>query len=416
MLMIQVPPADRWSCAEQVARPRLMPNHPDLRFEGRVRETPLPSAEKAGLEVDSVAVRIIRDPSYHDPARKARCAKRDLELVVLEPAQLDGPLPCRLWLAAGEAHSALGAPNEAREAFLRAIEAAQRGSTEMLEGHYGLLTTYDNDKSLERPQLKACLEALQVFPFDAQLLLAMGSYLQRSNRLDLAARTFETAVRYGQINPETWHLTEVAEIAAACLSLTLQMQRKDPDARAVLEEALQQSPGSTRLLRHLIDLHIKHGREADAIDLADRLPTDCGRREPLRNAIRGASRAAQQDFTAALGYLQSAYVTGCNDPICLRWLSVALLSNGQLAAAEPILHQWRQSDPGNSEVQKYLDVLRQEKDAARAPKQGGTGADRDPAVREFRLDQGTTSLDAVPPVHPIISQASSIDPAAPQSR
>src|SRR5574340_274995 len=43
MLMVQVPPAAPGTSAEQIAQVRLVPNDPRLRFEGRVRETLLPS-------------------------------------------------------------------------------------------------------------------------------------------------------------------------------------------------------------------------------------------------------------------------------------------------------------------------------------------------------------------------------------
>jgi hypothetical protein len=58
----------------------------------------------------------------------------------------------------------------------------------MLEGYYGLLTTFDGDPSQSDQQITACLEALEVYPLDAQLLVAMGGYMQNQNRLDLAAR------------------------------------------------------------------------------------------------------------------------------------------------------------------------------------------------------------------------------------
>lgn len=178
MLLVQVPPANPTASGEQVAQLRLVPRHPGLRFEGRIRETLQPSIEAVGLKMDAAPGRIIRHPRQHDPAWKTLHAQRDLRLAALGRAENDGPPPARLWLAMGEAYGNLGTQGKARRAFLEALEAAEHGSTEMLEAYYGLLTTYDGDKFLSQLQLTTCLEALEVFPFDAQLLLAMGDYLR----------------------------------------------------------------------------------------------------------------------------------------------------------------------------------------------------------------------------------------------
>ena len=100
-------------------------------------------------------------------------------------------------LTAGDAFSDLQEVEKARQAFLQATQEAERGTTEMLDAYYGLLTTFDGVAELQDQQLTAGLEALEIFPLDAQLLCAMGSYLQVQNRLDLAERSFETAVKYG---------------------------------------------------------------------------------------------------------------------------------------------------------------------------------------------------------------------------
>ena len=365
-LMVEIPPADPSASAEQMAQPRLMPMHPVLCFTGRVCESLRPSMAAIGLQVQLAPGRIVRHPRQHDPEIKARKAQRNLKLIALETSP-DGAAPSRLLIAAGEAYSDLNDRAAASNAFLQATKTAQRGSTEMLEGYYGLLAALDGDPAQSDRQLAVCLEALEIFPLDVQLLCAMGSYLQAQNRVDLAGRAFETAVRFGQLDLETWHLREIVEMAAICLSLTLQLQGKDDEARRVLEEASDRHQGSFRIRRHLIGLHVKHGRDGEAIEVAGAIPMDPQRREAWRDAIRGAAKAAAQDWGPALGYLQSAYVAGCQDPFCLRWLAVTLLSNGQTTAAEPVLHEWLRLEPNNIEVQTYLEALRQQAKAEDAP-------------------------------------------------
>jgi tetratricopeptide (TPR) repeat protein len=405
MLWVEMPPSEQTACREQVAQLRLVPNRPELRFEGRVRETLRPSIEAAGLAVDAAIGRIRRHRRYHDPAYKASQARLNLKLAELEIAEGTGPPPARLQLATGDAQSILGEHEKARQAFLAAVEAAEHGSTAQLEAYYGLLTTYDGEESAGGEQLRICLEALEVFPLDAQLLLAMGNYLQARQRVDLATRSFEAAVKHGHVDLEVWHLAELAEVAADYLNLSLQIQGEDDRARGVLEEALERSPESNRLRRRLLELHVKLGRSDDALELVDQLPVDPEGREPLRDTIRGACKAVEQDWTAALGYLQSAYVAGCRDPLCLRWLSVTLLSNGQVEAARPVLAEWQQLEPSNAEVHTYLAALEPQPEPAAEEQQPAEAEPQaDSSVLQFRIDQGAPVSKAAPPQSPTVSR------------
>lgn len=409
-LMVQLPPAEATTCGEQAARLRLMPNLPHLRFEGRVRETLRPSIQVLGLDIQGAPGRILRHPRQHDPVRKALLADRDLRLATLEAAEIGRPT-ARLLLARGEACGTLGAREEARQAFLDAIEAAECGSTEMLEAYYGLLSTYQDDPFLGTLQRNVCLEALEIFPLDAQLLLAMGNYLQAQGNLDLAARCFQTALEHGQLDLETWHLSELPEMAADCLSLTRQVQGRHDEAAATLERALQRNPDSRRLTRRLMELHVAQGRAEAALPLADRLGADAQKRVALADAIRGACKAARHEWTAALGYLQGAYVAGCRDPLCLRWLAVTLLSNGQTAAAAPVLREWQQLEPDNPEMQTYLAAVSQRGAGACGRAKPAEPASAASATRQLRLDPATVRLEAAPAILPIITQMSSADTA-----
>ena len=134
------------------------------------------------------------------------------------------------------------------------------------------MTTFDEDPDLHASQLTACLDSLENFPFDLQLLLALGNYMLVRDRLDLAIRAFEAAVRFGRITPTVWHLCEVREIAAVCLGLALQARQRDDEACSVLETALAARPDSLRLLHQLYSLYRKQGKSAEALALAQRLP------------------------------------------------------------------------------------------------------------------------------------------------
>jgi hypothetical protein len=92
----------------------------------------------------------------------------------------------------------------------------------------------------------------------------------------------------------------------------------------------------------------------------NRLPADLPMREALRCAVRGALLAGQRNWMAALPYLKTAYTAGCRDAICLRWLSVVMLSLGNVESARPVLLEWQQIEPQNAELQGYLAAFEQQ--------------------------------------------------------
>ena len=269
---VEVPPREEAASAEQCLQVRLLPTQVDLQFSGRVRESLSESLQAAGLQTAEAPCRILRHPRQHEPQRFLAKAHRDLALASAE-AESTGNWSPRLLLAAGQAHCVLGDQDQAREMLRRAVEISPPSSAHRLEAFYGLLTTFDEDPDLHASQLTACLDSLENFPFDLQLLLALGNYMLVRERLDLAIRAFEAAVRFGRITPTVWHLCEVREIAAICLGHALQARQRDDEACAALEVALAQRPDSLRLLHQLYNLYHKMDKSAEALALAKRLPS-----------------------------------------------------------------------------------------------------------------------------------------------
>lgn len=393
-LFVAVPSAPGSIAGERVARIRLVPGGRNLKFEGRVRETLRPSLSAAGIRIQSLPWQLVRSARQHDREIKRFKAERDARLAELEIRE-HGEQPATL-LALGEAVLQLGNPTGASACFRRAIEISAEGSTSIREAYYGLLTCYDADPAQRHQQVEVCLEALSRFPLDAQLLCAMGGYLQAQDQLELAARSYRTAFEYGEIDRETWHVADIGQIAAICLNLIYQAQNKDDMAREVLVAALSQAESSSRVRRHLIDLDIKHDRRREALEEVDRLPAETPHREALRTAVRGACLAAKQSWAPALGYLQTAYTAGCRDPICLRWLSLALMSIGEPDTALPILRQWQAVEPRSIELQKYLAAV-----------SGPTPAD----PQHWRVD-GEAEAPAVPHAVGDAARAAAISNAA----
>jgi tetratricopeptide (TPR) repeat protein len=355
MLLVTVPAGPGQVAGEQVGRIRLVPNRAELRFQGRVRESLRPAAEAAGMAVEGLPWRIERGQREHDAQLKLARAKRDLGLLQMEIRD-HGRQP-ELLLALGETLSNLGDQAGGAAALGEAIRRSAPGTSQQRAAYYALLAAYEGRPDQRDVQLNVALEALAAFPLDAQLLCAMGGYLQAQGRLDLAGRSYQMAFEHGQIDPEVWHVGEIDQIAAICWSLALQLQQEDEPARRALEAALARDPAAERVRRQLIDLHVKHDRRQEALAQLDQLPATVPHREALRSAVRGACQAARQNWVPAVAYLQTAYGAGCRDPLCLRWLSVALVSLGQTAEAEPIVRQWLEVEPQSVEARQYLQAI-----------------------------------------------------------
>ena len=358
MVAIEVPAAAKGASNEQILQPRLVPLRGDVRFEGPLRETLLPSAQAAGLEVETLPVTLRKDASYRDSKRRKARAYRDL-MILETKCEAEGSLAAREFNACGEAYAELQDIEKARDAFEAAINVATHGSTEMLEGYYGLLTTYNNHVDHQDVFLNTCLEALEIFPFDAQLHLAMGHCLQCRGELDLAARSFSTAVEYGQVNLETWHLTEIAEIPTICLSTVLQMQGKQEAANMLIDEAIKRSVHSPRFLRHVIELKVKCAALEEALALVPGLALEEQEAVAFAEAIRGACAASQHDWLTALGHLEVAFTGGCHEAFCLRWLLVTLISSNHYDAAVEVLQHWKEREGETSEIASFEAAIQQ---------------------------------------------------------
>jgi tetratricopeptide (TPR) repeat protein len=326
---------------------------------------------------------LVQLPSVDRDSERVR-ARRTLNLANL--SLIDNPNDARVLLARAEALARLGRPGESGESYRHALEVAKRGSSQMLEAYYGLLTAMDDYPEAAEVQINTCLEALEVYPLDSQLLCGMGSYMLRSGRLDLAARSYEMAVSHGKVDPSLWHLADLADVAVTCWSLVLQLQGDTDGAETVLKSAIDERPDSWRLRRQLIEFFVKAARQRDALAQCQLLPHDFAWRREMPLVVRGATLVAGKQPAQGLAPLQMAFQSGCRDVVCLRWLAAANLALAKLADLELILTEWALHEPGNLEIAAFRKAARQrESSVAR------TGHAR-------RVDDGAAS--GLPPVDP----------------
>ena len=364
LLRIALPAQGELAAGEQIERLRLHPRRPGLQFSGRVRESLDRALFAFGIGTQSLPLEIHRSRRDLDPAVKAQRAQRNLRLAGLQLTERGESAEIQNCLA--EAHQNLSRHDEAARHYRLAFEQAQSGSPEQLEAYYGMLTCLETvtgplpDAQGQDPrrsaQLSLCTTALETFPLDAQLLCALGGYLQALGRSDLAARAYEVCYRHGQIEPRLWHLPDVREVAASCQAAILELSGDAEAALALLQDARQAYPDSLRIARQLLELHVQHGRRDEALLVATQLP-DTPARETLRTAIFGACAAVKGNWIAARSYLQSVIDGGCRERFAWRWLTTSLLAMEDFAAAERVLSRWEAMDPDSPEPAQFRDSL-----------------------------------------------------------
>jgi tetratricopeptide (TPR) repeat protein len=301
LLPVVLPAAPGQIGGEQICQVRLHPLEEGVAFAGRVRETLDESLAAAGISLAPLEIAIHRGARDHDPAVKADRAQRNVRLADLALAE-KGPA-ATMHNCLGEALQNLGDPLRAAQQYQQALRLSARPAGDMtaqpagnmtaksrdqLEAHYGLLTCLNGNGPDRSAQLALCMEALDRFPLDAQLLVALGGYLQSLQQPQLAVRAFDVAFRHGQTEPRIWHLPEIREIAASCAATLHTQLGAEQDARTLLEAATRTLPASQRLARQLEELSArqKSPGQAHRVD-PDQLPAT----KPTISSAQAASRA-----------------------------------------------------------------------------------------------------------------------------
>jgi len=357
---------------EETIEPRLMPLRKGVRFQGRVRASLLPRSASLMTQISAAPGRFLLPSAKNDPAKSANRAKQTLK--VLEKMEQEGEvLRDDLLAARAEALLATGDYIDSRKLLLQLIKTTERSDLRLM-AYYSLWETFALAPIPDAEITKLMVEALDHFPTDMQLLTFLGSHLQRTGKLDLAIRTFETAIQHGKVSLDVWHRLRIREIAATSLALCLRLQDKNARAIQVLEANAELVEDRTDYNRHLLDLYIAENGGEKASTLAAEIWGDVDL-DRMRLVIQGACAAKTGRWDLALAPLKEAHEEGCRDVLCLRWYALTLLALQQFQPATAILEQWLAVQPDNSEAKSY-------RAAAQHPEQFGESLRR---IRDAHL-------------------------------
>lgn len=205
---------DFWEACWQV---RLTRTDQALRFTGRVGEKLAPATDATMSQAD-----FFLETPRDDFAAQAEQTAR-WTLAAAQAALQDEPNDAPALLAAAEALEALGRGEVARDTFRRAVPWAEAASSESLAAYYGWLGAIEERPETLDERIAVCVQALEMFPVDAQLLCLLGALMQQRGQVELAQRSYATALEHGVIDPLVWsleglpgrHLTGEADLTAA---------------------------------------------------------------------------------------------------------------------------------------------------------------------------------------------------------
>ncbi|MDR0520830.1 MAG: hypothetical protein LBH00_03130 [Planctomycetaceae bacterium] len=335
---------------EETIDARLMPLHKGVRFQGRVNASLLSRNAALMVQISAAPGRFFVPAKKTDPVYSKKCAEQTLK--TLEKIENEGEvIQGELLTARAEAQFALGNFAACRRCLQQQIKQAPRSDLR-LAAYYMLWETFAAAPIPDAEITKCMVEAMDHFPVDMQLLTFLGSHMQRIGKIDLAVRTFETAVKHGRISLDVWHRLRIREIAVTSLALALRLQGKNKEAIQTLEMNLELIEDRTEFHRHLLDLYVAESREEDACRLAAEIWGDTAL-DQIRLVLKGACFAKSGRWDLALVPLKEAYTDGCKDVLALRWYALTLLAKLQFKEALTILEEWIAVQPDNSEALSY---------------------------------------------------------------
>jgi tetratricopeptide (TPR) repeat protein len=302
-------------------------------------------------EISAAPGRFLLPPKKLDPTKTVKRALQTLE--ILKTIEQEGEvIQDDLLAAQAEAQFILGNYVDSRKLLMQLIKGTMRSDLR-LSAYFSLYETFAIAPIPESEVTKLMVESLDHYPVEMQLLTFLGGHLQRSGKLDLAIRTFETALQHGRVSLDIWHRLRIREIAVTSLALCLRLQNRNEEAIRILETSTDLVDDRSEYNRHLLDLYISENREEKASALAAEIWGDVDL-DLIRLVLKGACTAKTGRWDNALAPLAEAHQQGCRDILCLRWYALTLLALQQFQPAIGILEQWLVIQPNNSEAKSYL--------------------------------------------------------------
>jgi GT2 family glycosyltransferase len=353
---------------------RLFRNDPRVRWRYRVHEQILGSVREAGGQVRWADV-TIHHTGYQDPVLRRCKLARDLRLLELEYAEQ--PEDAFTLFNLGQVRQELGQPAEAIPFLRKSLERSHPADL-IVPKLYSLLAGSHVQLGQPAEALAAIVEGRKVYPDDPELLFVEGALRQEQNDLGgawaclTALRQTRPGQRFASVDSGLRGFLTAHNLAWVNLRLG-----RGAEAEGLWREAVAEAPQFLPSWLGLGELYLAQGRWDDLEVVAQKVEA-MARGKPEALLLRAKAMLARKEFTPARAALEEA-VGRWPDALAVREkLSHALLMDGKdPEAAERVLREVLERDPGNAGARHNLTLLVAErqraKDRALSGELGRTG-------------------------------------------
>jgi tetratricopeptide (TPR) repeat protein len=284
---------------------KIFRNHPGIRFTGRIHEQVLPAIRQLGLDVRWTDIRVRHSGSDQTPHGRACKHARDLRLLELELQEHPDCTFARFNL--GMTLLDAGRAEDAVDQLCRSLQLASPGDSH-LRKVYALLVQCYCELGRRQTALRSCLQGLELYPDDPELMFRRGVLLQTEGQLQQAEESFQSVLQdsqgrhfssidHGVLGIKAWHN----------LAIVRELQKKFEPAAAAWRKVLTFAGTNRQAWRGLIDSLVNAGDLGPLEELAERCGHASGCPDDLAEIARSHVASKRGDRTAALTRLEEAY-------------------------------------------------------------------------------------------------------------
>ncbi|SDW99766.1 Flp pilus assembly protein TadD, contains TPR repeats [Ruegeria halocynthiae] len=289
--------------------------------------------------------KVLSESQGHVEALKMRAAwqieddRPEDAILTLRAAQAGAPRDPGIMVLMGQAHERTGARELAGERYALAVEASGRASGESLR--YAEFLLKSNRLDVAETVLT---DALNVNPFDIDLLAAMGEILLRQQSWDRVTRVVWQLRAQGSPDGDA-----AADRIEAALLVS---QRRTNEAVAFLSELVEADGNNIVALSNLIDALIQDNQVEEArATLNERLTQDPN--NPNLRFIQAGLQIVEGDVDKAEQSYRALLTDFPSDVRALRQLSRILISQGREEELTAVINTAAAAEP-DAFLPKYL--------------------------------------------------------------
>lgn len=330
---------------------KLIRNHPEIRFEGRIHEQVLPAINRLSGEVEWTDIFVVHSGSDHSEDGQAKKLERDLRLLKLE--EQERPYHPFTLFNLGMTYLELEEYPLARRYLERTIEVAAVHESHVPKA-FSLLIEALTRLHLPHEADARCREALFRFPNDPEILFRAGVLAQLAGRFEEAKQHYAEVLqqshskRFRSVDLGIFGYKAKHNLARVSMELG-----NYEDAEQMWREILTERPRYADAWRGLIGTLLKWEKLGEAED-AIRESAFLSNMPVLRLQFEAEIDRARGQFDAAKSKLEHAIAEAPEDTRARDGLCRLLFEYGEPEEAERALRGLAEQRPNDPAVHHNL--------------------------------------------------------------